>query len=273
VFPWWGNWPVVGGAVVLAHHPACPGGSVFAHQTPPGLRGFLLTTRLVRVGACLPTRRTRAETFLLTTRLVRVGACLATRGRRSGFPFTRSGTQTPSHPGKPGGDEEGVCARAALVVKHRPTRTSRAVARREEKGRGQRGTRLSFAGHRSTWTNWNMWSSSAPWRKSLTPSPPRPCPLDRQARIALTTLPCTSVRRKSRPWNLYVSRVWSMPSRCRMVAFRSWTSTGSRTMLYEKSSVSPYVSPALTPPPASQTVKVTDQPILRSGCGLAGLLR
>ena len=48
-----------------------------------------------------------------------------------------------------------------------------------------------------------------------------------QARIFSTTAPCTSVRRKSRPWNWKVSRVWSMPRQCRIVAFRSWTWTGS----------------------------------------------
>src|SRR5262249_24983837 len=32
-----------------------------------------------------------------------------------------------------------------------------------------------------------------------------------QASSASTTLPCTSVRRKSRPWNLNVSRLWSIP--------------------------------------------------------------
>ncbi len=43
----------------------------------------------------------------------------------------------------------------------------------------------------------------------------------------VTTLPLTSVRRKSRPWNLYVSFSWSTPSRCSIVAWRSCTSTGS----------------------------------------------
>ena len=51
------------------------------------------------------------------------------------------------------------------------------------------------------------------------------------ARIGLTTLPCTSVSRWCRPWNLKVSRVWSMPRQCSIVACRSWTWTGSRTML------------------------------------------
>ena len=49
----------------------------------------------------------------------------------------------------------------------------------------------------------------------------------RQARSAGTSLPWTSVSRKSRPWNLYVSFSWSMPSRCSIVACRSCTSTGS----------------------------------------------
>ncbi len=46
-----------------------------------------------------------------------------------------------------------------------------------------------------------------------------------------TSFPLTSVRRKSRPWNLYVSFSWSIPSRCSIVACRSCTSTGSSTML------------------------------------------
>ena len=52
-----------------------------------------------------------------------------------------------------------------------------------------------------------------------------------QASTFLTTLPWTSVRRKSRPWNLYVSRLWSMPSRCSIVACRSLTWTGLSTAL------------------------------------------
>src|SRR5207253_1758528 len=36
-----------------------------------------------------------------------------------------------------------------------------------------------------------------------------------------TTSPCTSVRRKSRPWRRNVSFLWSRPSKCRMVACRS----------------------------------------------------
>ena len=38
-----------------------------------------------------------------------------------------------------------------------------------------------------------------------------------------TTFPATSVNRKSRPWNLKVSFVWSKPSKRRMVACRSCT--------------------------------------------------
>src|SRR5690349_19531579 len=34
------------------------------------------------------------------------------------------------------------------------------------------------------------------------------------ASSSFTTFPCTSVRRKSRPWKRYVSFVWSNPSRC-----------------------------------------------------------
>ena len=37
------------------------------------------------------------------------------------------------------------------------------------------------------------------------------------------TLPRTSVSRKSRPWKRYVSRLWSIPSRCRIVACKSWS--------------------------------------------------
>src|SRR5262249_37433164 len=48
-----------------------------------------------------------------------------------------------------------------------------------------------------------------------------------QARIGFTSSPWTSVSRKWRPWYLYVSLVWSMPRQWRMVAFRSWTCTGS----------------------------------------------
>ena len=47
----------------------------------------------------------------------------------------------------------------------------------------------------------------------------------RQARIGRTTLPLTSVRRKSRPAWRKVSRSWSKPSVCRIVACRSWMCT------------------------------------------------
>ena len=43
----------------------------------------------------------------------------------------------------------------------------------------------------------------------------------RQARISLMTSPCTSVNRRSLPLWRKVSLVWSMPSKCRMVACRS----------------------------------------------------
>jgi len=46
---------------------------------------------------------------------------------------------------------------------------------------------------------------------------PRPSPCY-YARSSGTTRPWTSVRRKRRPWNLNVSRSWSMPSRWRSVA-------------------------------------------------------
>ena len=39
--------------------------------------------------------------------------------------------------------------------------------------------------------------------------------------ISCTTLPCTSVRRNSRPPYSYVSLVWSRPNKCSMVACRS----------------------------------------------------
>ncbi len=50
-----------------------------------------------------------------------------------------------------------------------------------------------------------------------------------QARICFTTSPWTSVSRKSRPTSLKVSRVWSIPSRYSIVAWRSWTETTSST--------------------------------------------
>ncbi len=51
------------------------------------------------------------------------------------------------------------------------------------------------------------------------------------ANIPFTTSPDTSVNRKSRPWNLKVSFLCSMPSRCSMVACRSCTGTTSSTAL------------------------------------------
>ena len=51
---------------------------------------------------------------------------------------------------------------------------------------------------------------------------PRPRPREfAHARIFFTTSPSTSVRRKSRPWKLKVSLLWSRPSRCKIVACRS----------------------------------------------------
>jgi hypothetical protein len=58
--------------------------------------------------------------------------------------------------------------------------------------------------------------------------PGRRCPpLSRKSKPAssLRTLPCTSVSRKLRPWNLNVSLVWSNPKTFRTVAWRSWTWT------------------------------------------------
>ncbi len=53
-----------------------------------------------------------------------------------------------------------------------------------------------------------------------------------QARIARTGwCSSTPVSRTSRPWNLNVSRLWSMPRQWRIVAFRSWMWTGSFTTL------------------------------------------
>src|SRR5438034_3684833 len=48
---------------------------------------------------------------------------------------------------------------------------------------------------------------------------------------SLTTPPATLVRRRSRPWNLTVSRLWSMPSKRRIVACRSCTWTTCSTAL------------------------------------------
>ena len=67
-------------------------------------------------------------------------------------------------------------------------------------------------------------SRTSPW-----PAPSRPARgrlgvlvgEPRQARICCTTLPATSVRRKSRPACRNVSRVWSKPKRCKIVAWKS----------------------------------------------------
>ena len=61
----------------------------------------------------------------------------------------------------------------------------------------------------------------------------------RHASSLSSTVPATSVSRKLRPLYLYVSFVWSRPSRCRMVACRSLTDTRSTAALWPISSVSP----------------------------------
>ena len=64
-------------------------------------------------------------------------------------------------------------------------------------------------------------SSTNSRRKSATNSP---AAKNRDhARIDFATTPATSVSRKSRPAWRYVSRSWSKPIRCRIVACRSWT--------------------------------------------------
>src|SRR5262249_9566810 len=63
----------------------------------------------------------------------------------------------------------------------------------------------------------------------------------RHASSLATSSPSTSVRRKSRPWKRYVSRLWSSPSRYRIVACRSWTWTRSSTGKKPNSSVAPSV--------------------------------
>ena len=59
-------------------------------------------------------------------------------------------------------------------------------------------------------------------RPSASPRPLRLTGLAKRLRnyanAPLTTLPCTSVRRKSRPWYRNVNRSWSMPSKCSSVA-------------------------------------------------------
>ena len=49
------------------------------------------------------------------------------------------------------------------------------------------------------------------------------------ARIPFTTLPAMPVNRASRPWNFTVRRLWSMPSRCNIVAWKSGTATAFST--------------------------------------------
>jgi len=62
-----------------------------------------------------------------------------------------------------------------------------------------------------------------------------------QASSLCSTLPCTSVRRKSRPWNLKVSFSCSKPRRCKIVACRSCTWAGSSATPKPSSSVWPKV--------------------------------
>jgi len=61
----------------------------------------------------------------------------------------------------------------------------------------------------------------------------------RQAMMSSATRPWTSVRRKSRPDQRYVSFSWSMPRRWRIVAWRSWTWSGFSTACMPSSSVAP----------------------------------
>ncbi len=77
------------------------------------------------------------------------------------------------------------------------------------------------------------------------------------ARISRTTEPWTSVRRKSRPTWLNVSRVWSMPSRCSIVACRSWMWTLPLDDVVAHVVVSPQVKPPFTPPPAIHAQKLS----------------
>src|SRR5262249_38313196 len=51
------------------------------------------------------------------------------KGPKRAYVSRCSGGQTPSHPDKPGGDEEERLERCPLVAKHAPTRTSRAVGK------------------------------------------------------------------------------------------------------------------------------------------------
>jgi hypothetical protein len=73
---------------------------------------------------------------------------------------------------------------------------------------------------------------------SLTPGESRsPCRLQRvlssavHTRISFSTRPPTSVSRNGRPLYVYVSRSWSMPSACRIVACKSLTCTRSTAAL------------------------------------------
>jgi len=54
------------------------------------------------------------------------------------------------------------------------------------------------------------------------------CPTS-HARIPFTTLPAMPVNRASNPWNFTVKRLWSMPSKCSMVAWKSGTATAFST--------------------------------------------
>ena len=49
------------------------------------------------------------------------------------------------------------------------------------------------------------------------------------AKIPLTTFPAIPVKRASSPWNFTVSRLWSMPSTCSIVAWKSGTATACST--------------------------------------------
>src|SRR5205807_4088065 len=108
---------------------------------------------------------------------------------------------------------------------------------------------LDHAIRRKTWLQPGIHARSFPgsaWERTVREAPPREAEPpaqwvprqslgtssnDSQARTLCTTLPCTSVRRKSRPWNLQVSRLWSTPSKYSMVACRSCTSTTFSTAL------------------------------------------
>ena len=80
----------------------------------------------------------------------------------------------------------------------------------------------------------NAWLASAasPAQQHHQPNPP-------QLKTSRTTFPYTSVNRKSRPLYRYVSRSWSSPSRCKIVACKSCTCTCPFTVFHPYSSVSP----------------------------------